>query len=92
MTDDPQKIDIKDYNLIKEKYSNLVNEEQKLTKELNDIYEEQTKLTNELAAIEAQTEQKMEDINLAKRIEGPINEEELQKKCSAAVEKFLKQF
>ena len=90
MTDDPQKIDIKDYNLIKEKYLNLVNEEQKLTKELNDIYEEQSKLTNELAAIEAQTEQKIEDINLAKKIEGPINEEELQKKCSIAVEKFLK--
>ena len=90
MTEDNQKIDIKDYNLIKEKYLNLVNEEQKLTKELNEIYDEQNKLTNELAAIEAQTEQKMEDINLAKRIEGPINEEELQKKCSAAVEKFLK--
>ena len=90
MTEENPKIDIKDYNLIKEKYSNLLNEEQKLTKELNEIYEEQNKLTNELAAIEAQTEQKIEDINLAKRIEGPINEEELQKKCSAAVEKFLK--
>ena len=58
--------------------------------EWNIRYEEQSKLTNELAAIEAQTEQKIEDINLAKKIEGPINEEELQKKCSIAVEKFLK--
>ena len=85
-----QKIDVNDYEKIKEEYKTFLIKEKDLEEQLNKLIEEEEKLKKNLAIIVSQTENQIIDINKAKKDEGLINEKELQKKCKETVDFFLK--
>ena len=85
-----QKIDVKDYEKIKEEYKTFLIKERDLEENLNKLRDEEEQLKKNLALIVSQTESQITDINKAKKDEGLINEKELQKKCKEAVDFFLK--
>ena len=85
-----QKIDVNDYEKIKEEYKTFLIKEKDLEENLDKLREEQEKLKKNLALIVSQTESQITDINKAKKDEGLINEKELQKKCKETVDYFLK--
>ena len=85
-----QKINVNNYEKIKEEYSILVTQVNKIENELKNYKNKEKKLVQELAEIEFQTEKQIQDINRAKIEEGFIKEKQLQNKCKEAVDYFLK--
>lgn len=82
-------MDINDYDRIKKQKVEVAEKEAELEAELSQIEEEQKKYIKELAMLEAKTEKQLEEINLAKREESTVNEEELHKKCKESIDYFL---
>ena len=84
-----KKIDLKDYDQIKEKYQRLILTESQLNNELDSVLSQSNKIINQLATIDASIEKKLEEIEMAKKTENLINEDKLHQKCKDIIDKFL---
>ena len=84
-----KKIDISDYEKSKEKYQKLLLTESQLNSELQVVLSQSAKLVDQLSNIDASIDKKLEQIELVKKTENLINEEQLHQNCKEVINRFL---